>query len=49
MTSISKNMSIKKLNDIVKMNNAYHRTIKIKDIDVNSSAYTDLGIRKVLI
>ena len=35
MTSISKNVYINKLNDIVnKYNNAYHRTIKMKPVDV---------------
>ena len=34
MTSISRNMSIDELDDIVnKYNNTYHRTIKMKPID----------------
>ena len=42
MTSISKNVYINKLNDIVnKYNNAYHRTIKMKPVDVKSSSYID--------
>ena len=42
MTSISKNVYIDKLNDIVnKYNNAYHRTIKMKPVDVKSSSYID--------
>ena len=42
MTSISKNVYIEKLDDIVnKYNNTYHRTIKMKPVDVESSAYTD--------
>ena len=36
MTSISKNVYIDKLADIVsKWNNTYHRTIKMKSTDVN--------------
>ena len=36
MTSISKNVYIDKLDDIVgEYNNAYHRTIKMKPVDVN--------------
>ena len=35
MTSVSKNMSIDKLNEIVnKHNSSYHNTIKIKPVDV---------------
>ena len=38
MTSISKNIDIDKLEDIVnKYNNTYHRTIKIKPVDVKSN------------
>ena len=40
MISISKNVYIDKLDDIVnKYNNTYHRTIKMKPIYVKSSAY----------
>ena len=49
MTSISKNVHIDKLDDMVKKyNHAYHRTIKMKPFDVKPSIYIDLG-RKVLI
>ena len=42
MTSISKNVYINKLDDIVnKYNNTYHRTIKIKPVDVKLSTYID--------
>ena len=42
MTSISKNVYIDKLHDIVsKYNNTYHGTIKIKPVDVKSSTYFD--------
>ena len=42
MTSISKNVYIAKLNDIVyKYNNAYHRTIQMKTIHVKISACID--------
>ena len=40
MTSISKNMYIDKLDDIVnKYNNTYNRTIKMKPADINSITY----------
>ena len=42
MISISKNVYIDKLDDIVNTgNNTYYSTIKIKTIDVKSSAYID--------
>ena len=38
MTSISKSMYIDQLDDIVnKYNNTYHRTIKMKPVDVKSN------------
>ena len=44
MTSISKNVHIGKLDNIVnKYNNKYHGTIKIKPVDVKSSTYIDFG------
>ena len=40
MTSISRNMYIDKLDDIVsEYNNTYHRTIKTKPIDVKDNTY----------
>ena len=43
-TSISKNVSIDKLDDIVnKYNNKYHRTIKLKPVDIKSSIFFDLN------
>ena len=40
MTSISKNVSIDKLNAIVnKYNNTYHTTIKVKPFDVKDNTY----------
>ena len=43
MTSISKNVYIDKLDDIVdKYNNKSHTTIKIKRIDVKDKTYIDL-------
>ena len=40
MTSISKNVYIDKLDDIVSQyNNTYHRTIKMKPVDVKPSIY----------
>ena len=42
MTSISKNVFIYKLDDIVnKYNNTYYRTLKMKLVDVKSSTYID--------
>ena len=43
MTSISKNVYIDKLDDIVhKYNNIYHRTIKMKPIDVKDNTYINI-------
>ena len=40
MTSISKNVYVDKLDDIVdKYNNTYHTTIKMKPIDVKDNKY----------
>ena len=42
MTSISKNVCIDKLYDIVKeYNNTYHRTINMKPVDVKDNTYID--------
>ena len=42
MTSVSKNVYIDKLDDIVnKYNNTYHSTIKMKTVDVKSNTYID--------
>ena len=42
MTSISKNVYIDKLDDIVKgYNNKYHTSIKIKPVDVKDNTYID--------
>ena len=42
MISISKNMYIDKLDDIVnKYNNAYHRTMKMKPVDVKPITHID--------
>ena len=43
MTSISKNVYIDKLDDIVdEYNNTYHRTIKMKPIDVKDDPYINI-------
>ena len=43
MTSISKNVYIVKLDDIVdEDNNAHHRTIKMKPIDVKDNPYINI-------
>ena len=43
MSSISKNVYIEKLDDMVnEYNNIYHRTIKIKPVDVKDNMYIDL-------
>ena len=45
VTSVSKNVYIDKLDDIVnKYNNTYHRTIKMKAVDVKDNAY--IGFNK---
>ena len=42
MTSISKEVYIDKLDDIVnKYNNKYHSTIKMKPVDIKSNTYID--------
>ena len=42
MTAISKNVYIKKLDDIVnEYNNTYHRTIKMKPVHVKNNTYID--------
>ena len=42
MTAISKNVYIDKLDDIVnEYNNTYHRTIKMKPVDVKGNTYID--------
>ena len=44
MTSVSKNVYIDELDDIVnKYNNTNHRTIKLKPVDVKDNAYIDFG------
>ena len=44
MTSISKNVYIDKLGDIVnKCNNTYHGTMKMKRVDVKQSTYIDFS------
>ena len=43
MTSTSKNLYIDKLDDIVnEYNNTYHRTIKMKPVDVKDNTYIDI-------
>ena len=50
MTSISKNVYIDKLDDIVdKYNNTYHTTIKMKPIDVKDNTYINMLIKKLII
>ena len=44
MTSISKNVYIDKLDDIVnEYNNTYYRTIKMKPINVKDNTYVNFG------
>ena len=44
MTSVSKNVYIDKLDDIAdEYNNTYHRTIKMKPIDVKDNTYIDFN------
>ena len=47
MTSISQSVFIDKLYGIVKgSSNTYHRTIKMKPVDVKSSIYIDFNVEK---
>ena len=42
MTSVSKNVYIDKLDYIIdEYNNTYHRTVKMKPVDVKDSTYID--------
>ena len=42
MTSVSKNVYIDKLDDIVgEFNNTYHKTIKMEPVDVKDKIYID--------
>ena len=42
MTSVSKNLYVDKLDDIVgEYNNTYHRTIKVKPVDAKDNTYID--------
>ena len=42
MTSVSRNVYVNKLDDIVhEYDNAYHRTIKMKPVDVKDNTYVD--------
>ena len=50
MTSISKNVFIDKLDDIInKYNITYHNTIKMKPVDVKSNTYIDSSKKKLMI
>ena len=50
LTSISKNVYIEKLDDIVnKYNNTYLRAIKMKSVDAKSSTYIDSLVKKLMI
>ena len=47
MTSVSKNLYIDKLDNIVnKYNNTYLSKIEMKPVDVKSSIYIDFGLKK---
>ena len=42
MTSVSRNVYVNKLDEIVReYDNAYHRTIKMKPVDVKDNTYVD--------
>ena len=43
MTSISKNVYIDKLNIFDEYNSTYHRTIKMKSVDVKDNTYIDFN------
>ena len=45
MTAVSKNVSLDVLDDIVnKYNNTFHRTIKMKPIDVKSDSFAEYNV-----
>ena len=45
LTSIPKNLCNDKLADIVnEYSNTFHKTIRMKPVDVNSSTYIDFGL-----
>ena len=49
MTSVSKNVYIDQLDDIVnEYNNTYHKTIEMKPVDVKDNTYIDF-IKKLMI
>ena len=49
MASVSKNAFIDKLDDIVgEYNNTYHRTIKMKLVDVKNSTYIDFKNKSMI-
>ena len=48
MTSISRNVGIDKLDDIInEYKNTHHKKVKMKPIDVNSNTYTGLNVGKI--
>ena len=52
MTSVSKNVYIDKLDDIIdKYNDTYHSTIKMKAVEVKSNTYLDCSkvVKKLMI
>ena len=49
MTSVSKNVYIDKLDDIVnEYNNKYHRTVKMKPVDVRDNTYVDFKKKLII-
>ena len=49
MSSISKNVYIEKLDDMVnEYNNIYHRTIKMKPVDVKDNTYIDFKMKLMI-
>ena len=49
LTSVSKNVYIDKLDDIVhEHNHTYHDAIKMKATDVNSSTYIELNVENMM-
>ena len=50
MTSISKNVYIDKLDDIVdEYNNTYHTSIKMKPVDVKDNTYIQILKKKLMV
>ena len=49
MTAVPKNVYVDKLDNIFnKYNSTYHRTVKIKPIDVTTNTYIDFSVKVII-